>query len=280
MSQLPNRTAADDEVLQDLLKALKGGAEQADQRGTLMAFIAKCQTDYMHLHGVQGIRVSCWLINHMLTNYNLDSIRLSKQSRIIDLEEHGLYDLILNFCINKWPDAGIFGPGMPDERYLPPVGLVRNHSYVEHDGIRYGSYHHSSGKGYCYGYIDGRYPVRIEHVLNIDFQGEPELQAVCALVRPFQAPPREPNFPWDTWFVFHMYQLILIIYAHVLFCRSAHFGVSSWAYGRLGQIVAITADRFSGNFTLFDIPMSYGRYWVTVSLDNISPERDDDNDGD
>lgn len=61
MSQIPNPTPADEEVLQDLLKALKGGAEQADQRGTLMAFIAKCQTDYMRLHGVQGRCISCLL---------------------------------------------------------------------------------------------------------------------------------------------------------------------------------------------------------------------------
>lgn len=62
--------------------------------------------------------------------------------------------------------------------------------------------------------------------------------------------------------------------------RAGQFGVSSWAYSRLGGTVAISADRFSGNFALFDIPMSYGRYWVTVSLDNISPEREDDEDDD
>lgn len=56
MTELPNRTPADDEVLEDLLKALKGGAEHADHRGSLMAFIAKCQTEYMRLRGVQGTR--------------------------------------------------------------------------------------------------------------------------------------------------------------------------------------------------------------------------------
>lgn len=138
-----------------------------------------------------------------LTQKHLDPIRLSKQSSFIDLEKHGLYDLVLGFCINRWPDAGIFGPGMPEENYLPPVGLVRNHSFVEHNGVRYGSYHHSSGKGYCYGYIDGRYPVRIERILDIAFPGDPELQAVCALVRPFRAPQTEANFPWNAWHVFH-----------------------------------------------------------------------------
>lgn len=56
--------------------------------------------------------------------------------------------------------------------------------------------------------------------------------------------------------------------------RSAHLGVSSWAYDRLGDAIAIPILRFSGTLALFDVPMSYGRYWVTVSLDSTSPERD------
>ena len=93
---------------------------------------------------------------------------------------------------------------MPEERYLAPVGMVRNHSYVEHNSLRYGSYHHTSGKGYCYGYIDGRYPVRIERILDITIPGPlgtPDLNAICALVCPFLAPSIEPRFPWDAWCV-------------------------------------------------------------------------------
>ncbi|KDN33897.1 hypothetical protein RSAG8_13014, partial [Rhizoctonia solani AG-8 WAC10335] len=67
MQALPNRTPADDSIIEDLLVALKGGAEHAQQRGTLMAFIAQCQTAYTRLHGIQ------------------ESTRLSKQSRTIDL---------------------------------------------------------------------------------------------------------------------------------------------------------------------------------------------------
>jgi hypothetical protein len=130
----------------------------------------------------------------------VESTRLSKQSRIIDLEAHGLYEVVLKFCIERWPDAGIFGPGMAARLYLPPVGMIRNHSYVEHDGIRYGAYEHASGRGYCYGYVDGRYPVRIDRVLRIVFPGQPEMQCVCALIRPFRPPPIEPHFPWDAWY--------------------------------------------------------------------------------
>jgi hypothetical protein len=54
MRALPRRTPADDCIIDDLLVALKGGAEHALQRGTLMAFIAQCQTAYTRLHGIEG----------------------------------------------------------------------------------------------------------------------------------------------------------------------------------------------------------------------------------
>ncbi|KAG8697374.1 hypothetical protein FRC08_006569 [Ceratobasidium sp. 394] len=241
LSSLPNRTPADDSVIQDLLAALRGDTEHAQQQGTLMAFIAQCQTAYTRLHGIQ------------------ESTRLSSQSRIIDLEKYEIYMLVLRFCITMWPDEGIFGPGMVRQRYLAPVGMVRNHSYVEYNGIRYGAWEHTSGKGYCYGFIDGRCPVRIDRVLHIMFPGAPHMQCVCALVRLFSPAPREGHFPWDTW--------------------AGHLGASSWAYGELGELVAIPVHRFSGALALFDVPMSYGRYWVTIALDSVSPERDDD-DGD
>ncbi|QRV80055.1 Transposase family tnp2 [Ceratobasidium sp. AG-Ba] len=234
---LPNRTEADESIIQDLLAALRGGAEHAQQRGTLMAYIAQCQTAYTHLHGIQ------------------EPTRLSGQSRIIDLEKCGIYQLVLDFCIATWPDAGIFGPGMPRQRYLAPTGMVRNYSYVEYDGVRYGASTHTSGAGYCFGYIDGRFPVRIDRVLLIELQGEPHIRCICALVRRFCPPPVEGQFPWDMW--------------------ASNLGVSSWAYEQLGELTVIPVHRFSGALALFEVPMSYGRYWITVALDNISPERED-----
>lgn len=64
--------------------------------------------------------------------------------------------------------------------------------------------------------------------------------------------------------------------AYSLDNRAGHLGVSSWEYGALGDLLVIPATRFSGAFALFDVPMSYGRYWVTVALDSVSPERDVD----
>jgi hypothetical protein len=144
----------------------------------------------------QGKR-SALQMAHKLT----ESERLSKQSRVIDLEQFDIYELVLQFCVEIWPGAGIFGPGMVQNHYLAPKGMVRNHSYVEYNGIRYGAYQHTSGKGYCYGYIDERYPVRIERILYIEFPGEANMCCVCALVRPFQPSQVPGRFPWDTWCV-------------------------------------------------------------------------------
>ena len=129
---------------------------------------------------------------------------MSKQSHTIDLrkQEHdGLYDLFLQFCQLKWPDAGIFGDGMaPSRLYLPQNGLIRNFSFVECNGIRYGSFHHTSGSGYSYGYIGPEHhAARIEWILSVDFPGHPELRTVCVVVRRFQLPEVEPRFPWSHW---------------------------------------------------------------------------------
>jgi hypothetical protein len=56
--------------------------------------------------------------------------------------------------------------------------------------------------------------------------------------------------------------------------RARHLGVSNWDYGKLGDMVAIPVRRLSGTFALFDVQMTYGRYWVVVALDSMSPERD------
>ncbi|KDN38399.1 hypothetical protein RSAG8_09493, partial [Rhizoctonia solani AG-8 WAC10335] len=225
-------------MIQDLLGALRGGPDHAQQRGTLMAYIAQCHTAYTRLHGIQ------------------ERTRLSDQSRVIDLQKHGLYETVFDFCTRKWPRAGIFGLGMPQRVHLPPKGVVRHYSYVEHDGIRYGGFYHTSGKGYCYGYIDHREAVRIDNVLYIEFPGRPRLRSICVLVRRFRHPAIEPRFPWNRW--------------------ANHLGISSWLHDELEPVTAISANRLSGVFALFDIPRSDGRYWVTVALDSVSPEEDEE----
>ncbi|QRW12224.1 Transposase family Tnp2 protein [Ceratobasidium sp. AG-Ba] len=220
MRLLPNPTEADQMVIQDLLMALRGGPEHAQQKGTLGDFIRQCQSAFTQHYGIH------------------EPFRLSAQSRTIDLEKLGIYKLMIQFCIELWPDAGIFGPGLARNLYLAPVGMVRNHSYVEFNGTRYGAYTHTSGKGYSYRYIDGRNAVRIERILHVKLEGQADM------------------FPWDNW--------------------AGHLGTTSWEFGELGEPMLVHANCFSGTFALFEVSMSYGRYWVTVALDSVTPERDPD----
>jgi hypothetical protein len=118
---------------------------------------------------------------------------------MINLKEAGIYQLLLDYCIGLWPVAGIFGHGMVDHIHFPPVGAVWNFSYVKHNGLHYGSYHHTSSKGYSYGYIDGCQPVRVERILQIEIPGYPDLHTICMLVCRFELPEIEPEFPWDRW---------------------------------------------------------------------------------
>jgi hypothetical protein len=54
---LPNCRPADNEVIQDLITALRSGSENAQQQGTLMALIAQTKTAYTCLHGVTGTQL-------------------------------------------------------------------------------------------------------------------------------------------------------------------------------------------------------------------------------
>jgi hypothetical protein len=52
--------------------------------------------------------------------------------------------------------------------------------------------------------------------------------------------------------------------------------MASWTYDALSELTPISLERFSGLFALVDIQMTYGRYWITQSLDNVQAEIGDD----
>jgi hypothetical protein len=135
--------------------------------------------------------------------YISDLTSLSPQSRFIDLAATRLYNTVLQFAQRVWPDAGIYGHGVPIPGgiYLPPQGAVRNHAYVEHDTFRYGSCLHRSGKNARYGYVQHRQPVQVERVLSIELPGQPRMRTICVIVRCFKQPDIWPDFPWSTWCV-------------------------------------------------------------------------------
>jgi hypothetical protein len=54
------------------------------------------------------------------------------------------------------------------------------------------------------------------------------------------------------------------------FSRGPQLGVGHWAHKSLSEPEVIEIARFSGIFALFEISLSYGQYWVTAPLANVS----------
>lgn len=64
------------------------------------------------------------------------------------------------------------------------------------------------------------------------------------------------------------------IYLIVFVYRKRHLGVSHWEHDRLSELVAIPVSDFAGIFALLVARMSYGRYWIVISLNTLEPEQD------
>jgi hypothetical protein len=199
---IPNRTPADDAAISQLLEILRGGVENERQHGDLMTFLACAAAAYGRVQGIRGRSIYIQ-VHHMLLIriFQSEVTRLSNQSHEVDLQKLGIYNLVLGFVRQIWPEERVYGYGVPvpGGSYLPPKSTTRNFSYLEHNGMRFGSYLHTGGRRTCYGYIDGRQPVRIDQVLLIEVPNRPHMRTICALVRLFWAPEVEPDFPWSHW---------------------------------------------------------------------------------
>jgi hypothetical protein len=62
--------------------------------------------------------------------------------------------------------------------------------------------------------------------------------------------------------------------------RNVNLGTASWVFDELEDLEATGIDTLSGAFALFQVPMLQANYWVTVSLDTLSPACDDPEDDD
>ncbi|KAG8685512.1 hypothetical protein FRC11_010466 [Ceratobasidium sp. 423] len=56
-----------------------------------------------------------------------------------------------------------------------------------------------------------------------------------------------------------------------------NLGTMSWAFDELDELETVAVDALSGAFALFKVLMSQADYWVSVSLDTLSPACDDPN---
>jgi hypothetical protein len=205
---------------------------------------------------------------------HIDPIKISPQSKATDLITSGLYELILDFCQEMWPMNRFYGVGIaiPGGIYLPANGSARLQAYVEYDGLRYGSYFHSSGKGACYGYIEHRHPVRIERIVLIEVPNHPRMRTICVLVRRFKLPAREPDFPWSAWYLSTIFidWIFLLAYG---FCTAGKFilalhagDITTWISWSLSPQPSFLASLHLEILSCLTVAIGLQYHWTTLSL--------------
>ncbi|KAG2749741.1 hypothetical protein P692DRAFT_201865260 [Suillus brevipes Sb2] len=230
----PNQTDEDEEIVQLLLKAVKGGAELDRQRGTLMNYLA-------------------------LLSAPEDSVKivLPNQFKIIALRPLNIYPIVLHFLRLQFPhlnlisDAGEALHGIPFESRG-----ARSYATVNIGAAKYGSSLHHRGKGFCYGYVDGRHAARVDYILSVTIPHQnPPVIVNLALIRRFQEPALDIEHPWSL--------------------SATDLGLATWKYNELGNLEACRLEDFTGQFAFARIRVPRaGHFWVTFSLDTTTQEPD------
>ncbi|KAJ7453726.1 hypothetical protein FB451DRAFT_1050117, partial [Mycena latifolia] len=132
-------------------------------------------------------------------------IKLPKQSRLLDMHTEGLYSLLLLYARSVWPQKMIISDGGLQTGTIL-ASKVKSFGNVQVRGVKYGMQTHHRGKGYCYGFIEGRIPCRIDYLVEISLASG-EIKQV-AIVQRFAALDEEivqdavKNLPWHHWFLF------------------------------------------------------------------------------
>ncbi|KAJ7127496.1 hypothetical protein C8R46DRAFT_53144 [Mycena filopes] len=236
LQNLPDRTAEDDRTIDLLLRGMKGSGEEQRARGTLSAHLAAMAAD-----AVKSTE---------------DIVKLPQQSRSLDIRVEGLYPLLLLYARSLWPHAKIVSDGGHQEG---PVlsSKVKIFGNVLVRGVKYGMHAHHRGKGYCYGFIEGRIPCKINYLAQITIStGETKK---VALVRRFQAMDDADsavtkqlvkNTPWYDW--------------------AADLGISVWHLGT-GELEAVAMEDLSGRFAWGQIFLRDSLV-VVFSLDHTGQE--------
>ncbi|KAJ2986078.1 hypothetical protein NUW54_g9909 [Trametes sanguinea] len=182
------------------------------------------------------------MIATMTADYDKATVQLFKHPRMAE-------DVIL------LPDTAPTGLG--GESFI--ANRIASHPLIHICGLRYGAASSAVGAKASYTYINGRQPVKIDHILDItharDDRSLPLLTSTCAIVRPFMTDGTVPEMPWH--------------------CAS-DLGIGTWLHNRLGSPIVVDVKSFSGQFALAEVPHGLDKLWVTISLVHSAQEPDDD----
>ncbi|KAJ7820136.1 hypothetical protein B0H13DRAFT_382951, partial [Mycena leptocephala] len=229
-----DRTPEDDRAIAVLLDGMKGSGEDQRARGTLSAHLAAMAAET----SVGG----------------LDTVKLPHQSRTMDIRIEGLYSMLLLYARSVWPDKKIVSDG-GFQHGTVLSSKVKCFGNVLVRGIKYGMSTHHRGKGYCYGFVDGRIPCEIDYLVQISLSsGETKL---VALVKRFLAPTDD--------------ELVKLAMRNVPWYDSAvDLGVSLWEMRR-DMLEAVSMEELSGRFAFGQIVLVDALH-VVFSLDHTGQE--------
>jgi hypothetical protein len=203
MQGLPNRSAEDDIAIGVLLQGIKGEGEKERQRGTFLTYLAAMQNDEQE--GTDRFFLVVVPYSH-----NVDPVKLVGRTNSINLRKNGLYELVLTYLRQIWPEKQLVTDGGSQDGLIFYSTAVKSYATASVRNLKYGSSLLHGGKAYSYGFVDGRVAARIDYLLHISIiQSDdlPPLTTDIAIVRQFesaehhvQGAPNPP--PWCTWHVY------------------------------------------------------------------------------
>jgi len=203
-----------------------------------------------------------------------DQFDFPRTSSHIDLRTLGLgyYSLVFKYLQNLWrDDTNLIEDVNVDEREGDETftGSVRSYSHLRIKSQRYGAATAHRGKSARYAYIDVRKPVEIQYIFRAELPREhaPSLVANFALVREFQRGEDLPRFPWDLWYVLNFFSKHSVITNGF---RALDLGVESWYSEKLGSLMVVSLEQFTGHLILAPIIVRGQDIWITVPYDHVS----------
>ncbi|KAJ6530158.1 hypothetical protein B0H19DRAFT_1273823 [Mycena capillaripes] len=226
-----------------LLKSyLKGGT--SERKGTLQNYISRVQTQS-----------------------NPDEIDYPKFSQSKSLRQlgSGYYRLVFEYLEQLWAPQFVLVPDVSipsNQKEISFSGDVQSFSHLWVKKRRYGAGEEHRGQTAKYAYIDGRIPVRIDHLFRVQHKlgEEKHLSASFAILRRFQACTQIVDFPWDLWAI--------------------DIGIRVWKANELGAQEIIPLERLSGQFILAPVTICKQDLWITIAYDHDATEADVADDGD
>ncbi|QRV80141.1 Transposase family Tnp2 protein [Ceratobasidium sp. AG-Ba] len=236
LQSIENPTEDDILTLDVLLRATKNSPENDLQRGMLDAILG----GEAPVHGLEPIRLAN---RPARVDFRSDPHAQYYEPMIQYCNDHNLFEGVVFYGFGREPEGGV---------HIPLNNSTLSYPNFYRYGVRYGSANHVWGYRARYGYIEDHIPVIIQGIYesSIYVHGQ-EHKFVAVMVQRFVEPEQEPMFLWNYWADFT--------------------GMHAWPFEELGPLEAVPADAFSGVFTLSDLAMSYGHYWITCEMANTLP---------